>query len=68
MSVRACVRAVSPVASRGDEVDAAVHSGVWDSLLAVDVDLLLQVGFILVVDELHDGLPTREANYPFTSC
>lgn len=45
------------MASGGDEVYAAVHPGVWDPLLPVDVDLLLQVGFILVVDKLHDGLP-----------
>ena len=45
------------MACRGDEVDAAVHPGVRDPLLAVDVDLLLQVGFVLVIDELHDGLP-----------
>lgn len=46
-----------PVACGRDEVYAAVHPGVWDPLLPVDVDLLLQVGFILVVNELHDGLP-----------
>lgn len=40
-----------------NEVNAAVDSGVWDPLLPVYVDLLLQVGFVLVIDELHDGLP-----------
>lgn len=40
-----------------DEVYAAVDSGVRDPLLPVDVDLLLQVGLVLVIDELHDGLP-----------
>lgn len=45
------------MACRGDEVNAAVHPGVWDPLLPVDVDFLLQVGFVLVIDELHDGLP-----------
>ena len=49
----------SPVASGGDEVYAAVDPGVWDPLLPVDVDLLLQVGLVLVVDELHNGLPTE---------
>lgn len=50
----------SPVASGRDEVYAAVHPGVGDSLLPVNVDLFLQVGFVLVVDELHDGLPAEE--------
>lgn len=44
------------------EVYAAVHPGVWDPLLPVDVDFLLQVGFILVVDELHNGLPADKGN------
>lgn len=47
----------SPVACGGDEVNAAVHPGVWDPLLPVDVDFLLQVGFVLLTDELRDGLP-----------
>lgn len=51
------LNASSPVSSGRDEVYAAVDSGVWDPLLPVDVDLLLQVGLVLVVDELHDGLP-----------
>lgn len=53
--------ASSPVSSRRDEVYAAVDSGVGDSLLPVDVDLLLQVRLILVIDELHDGLPAEAA-------
>ena len=44
------------------EVYAAVNPGVWDPLLPVDVDFLLQVGFILVVDELHNGLPADKGN------
>lgn len=48
-----------PVSRRGDKVYAAVNSGVWDSFLPVDVDLLLQVCFVLVINELHDGLPAR---------
>ena len=54
-----CVCAHSPVSRGWDEVYAAVHSGVWDPLLPVDVDFLLQVALILVVDELHDGLPAE---------
>lgn len=45
------------MSSWGDEVYAAVNSGVWDPFLSVDVDLLLQVCLILVVNEFHDGLP-----------
>lgn len=45
------------MAGGGDEVEAAVDAGVWDALLAVDVDLLLQVFLVLIIDELHDGLP-----------
>lgn len=45
-----------------DEVYAAVHPGVRDPLLPVDVDFLLQVGFILVIDELHYGLPAGKGN------
>lgn len=49
----------SPVSSRGDEVYAAVDSGVWNPFLSVNVDLLLQVRLILVINELHDGQPAR---------
>lgn len=51
-----------PVACGRYEVYAAVHPGVWDPLLPVDVDFLLQVGFILVIDELHYGLPADKKN------
>lgn len=40
-----------------DEVEAAVDTGVGNALLPVDVDFLLQVLLILVIDELHNGLP-----------
>lgn len=43
--------------SWGDEINAAVDSGVWDPFLPVDVNFLLEVCFILVVNKLHDGLP-----------
>lgn len=46
-----------PVSGRGDEVYAAVNSRVWDPFLPVDIDLLLQVRLVLVINELHDGLP-----------
>lgn len=54
---------LSPVACGWDEVYAAVHSGVGDALLAVDVDLLLQVLLILVIDELHNGLPAMRRTH-----
>lgn len=65
---------ILPVACGRYEVYAAVHPGVWDPLLPVDVDFLLQVGFILVVDELHNGQPADkrhrvqewEANFVLT--
>lgn len=50
------------MSSRGDEVYAAVDSGVWNPFLPVDVDLLLQVRLILVINELHDGQPARQIN------
>lgn len=53
---------VLPVACGRYEVYAAVHPGVRDPLLPVDVNLLLQVGFILVIDELHNGLPADEGH------
>ena len=46
-----------PVACGRYEVYAAVHPGVWDPLLPVDVDLLLEIRLVLVINELHDGLP-----------
>lgn len=48
------------VARGWDEINTAVHPRVGDPLLAVNVDLLLQVLLVLVVDELHDGLPAAE--------
>ena len=51
-----------PVACGRYEVYTAVHPGVWDPLLPVYVDFLLQVGFILVIDELHYGLPADKEN------
>lgn len=48
------------VARGWDEINTAVHPRVGDLLLPVDVDLLLQVLLVLVVDELHDGLPAAE--------
>lgn len=46
-----------PVSCRGDEVYAAVDSGVWDPFLPVNVYLLLEIRLILVINKLHDGLP-----------
>lgn len=48
-----------PVSGRGDEVYAAVDSGVRNPFLPVDVYLLLQVRLVLVINKLHDGLPAR---------
>lgn len=45
------------MSSWGDEVYAAVDSGVWDPFLPVDIDFLLQVRLVLIINELHDGLP-----------
>ena len=50
--------------SWGDEVYAAMDSGVWDPFLPVDVDLLLQVRLILVVNEFHNWLPAK----PWQGC
>lgn len=49
------------MASRRNEVYAAVHPGIGDPFLPVDVYFLLQVDLILVVDELHDGLPAEKS-------
>lgn len=48
------------MACGGDEVEAAVDTGVRDPLLAGNVHLLLQVLLVLFVDELRDGFPTLE--------
>lgn len=45
------------MSSGGNEVEAAVHSGVGDALLSGDVDLLFQELLVLLVDVLRDGLP-----------
>lgn len=49
-----------PVSGWGDEVYAAVNSGVRNPFLPVDIYLLLQVRFVLVINELHDGLPATQ--------
>lgn len=51
---------ILPVTSGRNEVYAAVDPGVWNLFLPVDVDFFLQVGLILVIDELHDRLPTEK--------
>lgn len=43
-----------------DEIYTAVNPRVWDPLLPVNVELLLQVLLVLVIDELHDGLPAMQ--------
>ena len=48
-----------PVSRRGNKINAAVDSGVWNPFLPVDVDLFLQVRLVLVINELHDGPPAR---------
>ncbi len=45
------------MSSWGDEIETAVHPGVWDALLSGDVDLLLQELLILLIDVLGNGLP-----------
>lgn len=45
------------VASGLDEEQAAVDAGVLDVLVAVGGELLAQVGRVLVLDVLHDGIP-----------
>lgn len=45
----------------GDEIEAAVHPGVWNALLSGNVDLLLQELLILLVDVLTNGLPAVDA-------
>lgn len=42
----------SRVSRRGDEVEAAVHSGVRDALLSGDVDFFFQELLVLLVDVL----------------
>ena len=48
----------SLVSGRCDEVDAAVDTAVWDVLLALNANLLIQVQLKLVIDVVQHGLPT----------
>lgn len=50
----------TPVSSGWQEVDTAVNASVRDSSLPVDIQLLLQVFFILFVDVLYNGLPAEK--------
>lgn len=45
------------VAGRGDEVEAAVHSRVWNSFLPCNIHLLFQKFFILLVDIFLNRFP-----------
>lgn len=58
--VRWSVEMNSRVSCWGDEIDAAVHSGVRDALLSGDVDLLLQELLILLVDILGNRFPAED--------
>lgn len=42
----------SRMSSRGDEIEAAVHSGVRDALLSGDIDFFFKELLILLVDVL----------------
>lgn len=42
-----------------DEEQAAVDAGVLDVTLALGGELLAQVGRVLVLNVLHDGVPAR---------
>lgn len=48
------------VARRGDEVEAAVHSRVWNSFLPCNIHLLFQKFFILLIDVFLNRLPAVE--------
>lgn len=48
------------MSSGREEVYAAVDSGVWYFLLAVDMQLLPQIFLILFIDVLRYGLPTGD--------
>lgn len=50
------------VSSRGDEIETAVHSGIWDALLSGDIHLLSEELLILLIDVLANGLPAADAN------
>lgn len=45
------------VARRGDEVEAAVHAGVWNSFLPCNIHLLFQKLFILFIDIFLNRFP-----------
>lgn len=45
------------VACGRDEVEAAVHSSVWNSFLPCNIHLLFQKFFILLVDVFLNRLP-----------
>lgn len=48
------------MASGWNEVYTAVDSAVWYPFLSVNIKFFLEVLLILVVDELHNGLPTDQ--------
>lgn len=45
------------VACGGDEVEAAMHTGVWNSFLPCNIHLLFQKLLILLVDIFLNRLP-----------
>ena len=45
------------MAGRGEEVEAAVHTGVWDATLTLEGLFFIKVLLHLVDDVLLDGLP-----------
>lgn len=45
------------MACGGDEVEAAVHSCVWNSFLPGNIHLLFQKFFILLIDVFLNRLP-----------
>lgn len=51
-----------------EEINAAVDSAVWYSPLAVDIQLLSQVLFILLVHILHYGLPAGDKKQTVIHC
>lgn len=48
------------VSRRGDEVEAAVHTCVWNSFLPCNIHLLFQKLFILLIDVFLNRLPAVE--------
>lgn len=49
----------SRMSSRGYEIQAAVHSGIWDAFLASNVDFFLQKFLILFIDMFGYWLPAK---------